>query len=92
MCVQDDEAVLQKLEAALAAGPDPELDALTKVIDESIWQAAGQAGRHAAYGLSGCRSRMTCDLSVHLASLVSPAWKYCMQLPHGPCLLVQPFL
>jgi hypothetical protein len=29
--VQDDEAVLQKLEAALAAGPDAELDALTKV-------------------------------------------------------------
>ncbi|KAF6255043.1 PIN domain-like protein [Scenedesmus sp. NREL 46B-D3] len=27
---EDDEAVLQKLEAALAAGPDPELDALTK--------------------------------------------------------------
>jgi hypothetical protein len=29
--LQDDETVLQKLEAALAAGPDPELDALTKV-------------------------------------------------------------
>lgn len=29
-CVQDDELVLQKLEAAIARGPDPELEALTK--------------------------------------------------------------
>jgi hypothetical protein len=28
--LQDDEGVLQKLEAAIARGPDPELDALTK--------------------------------------------------------------
>lgn len=30
MATQDDELVLQRLEAAIAAGPDPELDALTK--------------------------------------------------------------
>lgn len=29
-CVQDDELVLQKLEAAIARGPDPELEALIK--------------------------------------------------------------
>lgn len=40
--VQDDEAVLQKLEAMLEAGPDPELDALTKV---SIWLKSSLAGR-----------------------------------------------
>jgi hypothetical protein len=36
--VQDDEAVLQKLEAALAAGPDPELDVLTKVHYKEIFK------------------------------------------------------
>jgi hypothetical protein len=49
-CVQDDEAVLQKLEAALAAGPDPELDALTKVIDNVLrGRQAWQLGRRLAW-------------------------------------------
>ncbi|WIA12096.1 hypothetical protein OEZ85_012172 [Tetradesmus obliquus] len=63
---EDDEAVLQKLEAMLEAGPDPELDALTKCTGcKACGHEGGMKSRIAQHskrsgGCSGCGCESGC--------------------------------